>query len=337
MSKGLTALILSGGQGTRLRPLTLYAPKPLLPIANAPFLSYPLALLRKHGTREVVLCTSDALKPYGPFLRDQKRRGTRVSCSKETVELGTAGAVKNAERSIGSDPFFVFNGDVLSDVDLTGLIRYHRQKKALITVVMIPVADPTGYGLVLRRPDGRISRFIEKPSGLKIGTQRRYWINAGMYLFSREALDLIPSGRKSSIERELFPLCLKRRLPLYGYAASPSSYWLDIGTPERFLEANRDAAAGKLKGLRPGPRIAPGTRVHPSAKIGPGTLIGKNCRIEPHAELHGCVLLDGASVGEGAVLENCVVGDRARIQHHSVVRRARIVGNRSILTPYTQL
>src|SRR5438874_7381753 len=146
MSGKHTALILSGGQGTRLRPLTLYSPKPLLPIANAPFLSYPLALLRQHGTREVVLCTSDALKPYAGFIRDQGRLGTRIGCSRETEELGTAGAVKNAEACIKSSPFFVFNGDILSDIDLTRMARFHHEKKALITVALVPVADPTGSG-----------------------------------------------------------------------------------------------------------------------------------------------------------------------------------------------
>lgn len=339
MSGKHTALILSGGQGTRLRPLTLYSPKPLLPIANAPFLSYPLALLRRHGTREVVLCTSDSLKPYGPFIRDQKRLGTRVACSRETVELGTAGAVKNAEPCVQSSPFFVFNGDILSDIDLTKMARFHHERKALITVALVPVSDPTGYGLVLTRPDGRIRRFIEKPAGLRTGEKKAHLINAGMYLFSREALRLIPAGRKYSVERELFPECLKRRLPLMGFAAAPSTYWLDIGTPQRYIQANEDVLVGHLKGLPMSPRPVLGQKndIHKDAVIGEGTVIGNRCRVEAGAVLKKCVVLDGARIGEGAVLEECVIGSHARIGHHTTVRGSKIVGNHSIVTPYSRL
>lgn len=335
----MQALILSGGMGTRLRPLTLYAPKPLLPIANVPHLSYPLALLRAHGVAEAVLCTAEALGPYRPFIREEKKLGTTVRCSRETSELGTAGAIRNAEKYIKSDTFFVFNGDVLTDIDLSAMIRFHKARGAKITVALVPVENPAAYGLVLTDAQGRIRQFIEKPKELLPEWGKKFYINAGIYLFDRSVLARIPKGKKHSTERELFPGCLADGIPFYGFHAD-GAYWLDIGKPESYLKGNIDAldrSRVKMRAGRGQSRIAPGSAVHRTAELHATAVIGKKCRIGARAQLKNCVILDGVKVEEDAVIENCVIGRGARIGRSSTVRGAQVIGDRSVLTPFCKL
>ena len=333
----MEALILTGGKGTRLRPLTLYTPKPLLPIVNVPFLSYPSALLRKYGVDKLVLCTADALRPYRSFIKDEARRGTKVLCSKETRALGTAGAIKNAEAFIRSENFFVLNGDVLTDIDLGAMMKLHKERNAWVTIALVPVPNPSAYGLIVTDGTGRIRSFIEKPERLNKSWGPPYYINAGIYLFNRKVFGLIPKNAPYSSERELFPGALKQNLPLYGYRAK-SSYWLDIGTPEKYLQANLDVLGGrfdvKLKGQS---ARGASNRVHRSAGASRAVIMGKGCSIGPMAKLSNCVLLDQVEIGENVELENCIVGSRVVIGGGSRIRSAKIIGHFSKLSPFSIL
>lgn len=336
----MKALILTGGLGTRLRPLTLYCPKPLLPIANVPFLSYPLALLRKHGVHGAVLCMADSAKPYQSLIRDEQKNGTHVECSRETKELGTAGALKNAERFIQSPLFFVFNGDVLTDIDLTAMIRFHNEKKADVTVALIPVPDPSAYGLAVMDKDHRILKFVEKPPLDTLPKKKNHPINAGIYLYKREILDLIPKNENYSVEKQLYPDCLKRGLSIFGFPVKNSSYWLDIGSPQKFKKANQDMVAHQVKVFQkiiPWKRAGEKNIVHKTAVISEDAVIGKKCRIGAHAVIDGSVLLDGVTIEDHSTLRNCVIGSDVKIEHHSIIENVKIVGNGSIITPFSKI
>jgi mannose-1-phosphate guanylyltransferase len=335
----MKALILSGGKGTRLRPLALYTPKPLLPVANMPFLSYPLALLKHYGIKETILCTSDNETPYKGLFAEQKKLGMKLTCSREIKELGTAGALKNAEKHVG-DTFYVFNGDILSNLDLSAMMSFHKKNNALITIALVPVPDPSAYGLVMMNAENRVVKFIEKPSS-PIQTRRNdTLINIGVYIFNKEVMDMIPAGTPCSVERELFPECLNRKLRVFGFPAAPQTYWLDIGTPEKYLEANMDVIQGRLAGLTPGKPSemarGKGSKVHASASIH-DTVIGPRSKIGPGCSVRNCVLLDGVILDEGVSLKDCVVGSGAKIGHNSIILGPGIIGNNSIITPYSKL
>lgn len=329
----MKALILSGGLGTRLRPLTLYTPKPLLPVANVPFLAYPLALLRKHGIREAVLCSSDLVAPYKNFILNQRAKGTRLICSREFKELGTAGALKNAERWIDSTTF-ILNGDILTDTNLSAMLHFHRRKKSIITVALFPVKDPSSYGLVKLSAGKKISKFIEKPQ-MRNSPGKRWLINAGIYIFEPEVFRWIPKGKKYSVERELFPKCLTQKVPMFGYALNSSTCWIDIGTPEKYLQANREALRGRIHSEAK----SRGTKnqIHRTSVIAKDVVIGSRCKIGSNAILKNSVVLDHVQIGERVLLENCIVGSGCRIGHDATVQNSRIIGNHSIITPFSRI
>lgn len=332
--KKMRALILTGGMGTRLRPLTLYTPKPLLPVANTPFLGYPLSLLRKHGVHEVILCTADSEKPYKKFIGNQKRLGTSVICSREFKELGTAGALKNAQKNVGSS-VFVFNGDVLTDLNLTAMLKFHHLKKACATIAVMRVSDPSSYGLVMFEPSGKIKNFVEKPSAGEV-KKNVYYINAGIYIFEKTIFDKIPYDQRYSVERQLFPDCLKKNIPLYAFVMNSSTYWLDMGTPEKYLQANISMIKKNwLNNVESS--IGKKSVIDKTADIEEENVIGSGCKIGEHAILKKCVLLDRVTIENNAILENCIVGSDSKIGHHTIVKNAKIIGNYSIITPFSRL
>ena len=338
MSKDLTALILTGGMGTRLRPLTLYSPKPLLPIGNLPFLSYPLALLRSHGVKEAVLCTADSPKPYEKFIQQQKKLGTRVTCSREFQSLGTAGALKNAEKFIQASPFFIFNGDVLTDISLRELLKFHRSKRAAITIALIRVTNPQSYGLVLTDKNGKINKFLEKPSLDQLKDEEEFTINAGIYLFEKEVFNLIPPNKIYSTERELFPDCLSRGLPCYGFKVEDACHWIDIGTPEKYLEANQfvTEATPVWDGCKP-QRVGLKHKIHSSATIQKNVVIGHDVSIGEGCALKNSVIGDNVIIGDHCLIENCIIGNCARIEHFSTIQNVKVIGNFSKITAYSKL
>jgi mannose-1-phosphate guanylyltransferase len=280
------AVVLVGGEGTRLRPLTHTIPKPMLPIANRPFLEHQIAHLRAHGIDRVVLACGyrpDAIRAYF---------GAELEYVVEPQPLGTGGAIAYAARAL-SETFVVANGDVLTDLDLSALVRFHRDREARMTLALHPVEDPSRYGVVVTAADGAVTAFVEKPAP---GTAPAVTISAGTYVVEPAVLDLIPAGRAVSVEYEVFPLLVGAGL----YARSSDGYWRDIGTPESYLAAN-------LERMPPGGLVDPSAQVDPAATV-TGSVVGPRCRVEAGAQVSGSVLLEGAVVAAGRTVENRVMG-----------------------------
>jgi mannose-1-phosphate guanylyltransferase len=312
------ALILVGGEGTRLRPLTTTVPKPVLPLANRPFITYVIEWLAAHGVEEVVLSCMFLSAGIKRVLGEQEWNGTRLHYVEEPEPRGTAGAVKFAEAVLG-DRFAVLNGDILTDFDLSALLRAHEETGARATIALIEVDDPSAYGLVLTDADGRITDFIEKPDR---SSQGGAFINAGAYVLERDVLEPLPDDRAVSFEREVFPALVGNGL--YAYRAKGA--WFDIGTPERYLEATGYLLerSGEDVLLGGGCEIAPG------ARIGPMAVLGDGCRIE-EAVVERAVLFDRATVERGAVVRDSIVGRGATIGAGSRLERETVVADRAVV------
>src|ERR671927_972330 len=245
----MQALILAGGKGTRLRPLTVYTPKPIVPICNRPFLLYQLDTLRRAGITDITLSLSYQPNKIEQLLGDGSDFGVKLKYTVEPQPMGTAGAYKFAEDLI-REPTVVFNGDILTDLDLKAVIREHNERKATATVVLTPVNDPQSYGLVETEKDGRIRRFLEKPKAEEITCNT---INAGTYILEPKVLDFVPAGENYSFEYGLFPDLLTRGEKFYAHVPE-DAYWIDIGTPARYLQVHADILAGRVRGLDLGER-----------------------------------------------------------------------------------
>ena len=342
----MQALILVGGEGTRLRPLTLTMPKPVVPLVDRPLIQYMIDWLARHGVDDIVMACGFRAAGVHDVLGEGGGGGPRLRYVEEPEARGTAGAIKFAERFL-DDRFLALNGDVLTDLDLTALMRLHEEREATATLALHPVEDPSAYGLVRRAEDGEIREFLEKPEPDQIDTDE---ISAGAYVLERRVLELIPEGREVSIEREVFPRLVGEGL----YGRRLDGYWMDIGTPERYLQASWDIlerrvetdAGARLdergllvekrskiaKGAEVDPpslietraRIASGARVA-RAVIGTASRIGERavieesalhpgCRIGAGAEIRGAILAAGVEIGDGAKVEpGAVIGEGARI------------------------
>lgn len=356
----MQALILVGGEGTRLRPLTLTTPKPALPLVDRPFMRYMVDWLIRHGVDDIVMACGFKASVLRETLGEGDVGGASISYVEEPEPLGTAGAIRFAADHL-DDRFLALNGDVLTDLDLTALIDLHRRADAVATLALYPVEDPTAYGLVRRREDGEIVEFREKPDPTEIDTDE---ISAGAYVLERSVLDLIPSGRAVSIEREVFPRLVGQGL----YSRRLEGYWLDIGTPERFLQASWDilerrvdtepgrlvdeharivedgtvvdseARIGRSVLIQAASSLAARAEVGDRAVVGPdcvvgegaslsGTLLQRGCRLGPDSAVTGSILAAGVEVGEGARVEpGCVVGAGARIAAGAELPAGTLVG-----------
>ncbi len=320
----MKAIVLAGGEGTRLRPLTWTTPKPLLPIVNRPFLEHQLAWLAGHGVTEVVLSLgykSDAFA--GRSFSDLP-----LQVAAEPEPLGTAGAIRFAAEAGGvTSRFLVCNGDVLTDLDVSGLVRFHEERGAEATIALTRVEDPSAFGVVPTDGDGRVLRFVEKPPPGEAPTD---WVNAGTYVLEPTVLDDIPSGRAVSIERETFPGILARGGGLY---ALPSpAYWLDIGTPAKYLEANanRLARGGGASLLGPGAAVAPGAAVE-------GSVLGAGAVVEAGAKVLRSVLFEGARVGAGAEVTDSVLAAGAHDEAGAAVSGVSIDVPGAVVPPGERL
>jgi len=292
------ALILAGGEGTRLRPLTYTVPKPVLPLAGRPHIAYVIDWLERHGVDDVIVSCG--------FLADEMKGalaelepGVTIRYAEEPDARGTAGAIRFAEDMLG-DRFLVLNGDVLCDLDLSALIAQHGDTGARATIALYPVPDPTGDGLIHRHEDGEITDFLEKPEPEQIDTDE---INAGAYLLERSVLEVIPPDRAVSIEREVFPELIGKGL----YGIRLEGYWIDIGTPDRFLEANWDILEGRVETVV-------------GASVTDRMMVGEGCEVSTTAELkapcvlgRGCEVADGAVIERSVLLDECTVGSGARL------------------------
>jgi len=319
----LKALILAGGLGTRMRPLTYSRPKHLLPIANIPHIEHVFTLLERHGVSEVVLLTSYLAEAFEMTVDRAAQRGLEVTVAHEREPLGTGGALKNAHALVEDDTFLAFNGDVLTDIDITSMVDWHREREAEATIVLTPVDDPSAYGVVPTETDGRVLGFIEKPPAGEAPTNL---INAGVYVCEPRLLDRIPAGRVSSAERELWPEVVQDGTL---FARKTDAYWMDIGTPAKYLQANLDALAGKyVCSAIPHPDekmtlLGPGAEVHESAQVS-SSCLGRGSRVDADAIVERAVLLAGATVGTGATIRDAVLGERAAIGPGVVIEATAI-------------
>jgi mannose-1-phosphate guanylyltransferase len=316
----LEAIMLVGGKGTRLRPLTLSAPKPLLPTAGVPFLAHQLARAAACGITHVVLATSYRAEMFTEAFGDGAQFGLSIDYVYESEPLGTGGGIRNAAarlRGAPDEPVVVLNGDVLSGHDLPAQVDLHRKKDAAVTLHLLPVDDPSRYGCVPTDPSGRVTAFLEKTPN-PVTNQ----INAGCYVFRRSAIDSIPAGQVVSVERDMFPDLIAAGQLVVGYAEN--AYWLDVGTPEAFVRGSCDVVLGRIdSGARPGPAgpflILGETSVHGGAQLSAGTTVGYRAVIEDGAVVSGSVVFDGAAIGAGAVVRDSVVGRDATIADGAVL------------------
>jgi mannose-1-phosphate guanylyltransferase len=320
----MKAVVLVGGEGTRLRPLTETIPKPLVPLVDRPFLDHVLDHLARYGVEEALL-SSPYLEQLFDSFRARRNAGPRVTWITEPAPLGTGGAVTNAARSL-QESFLVLNGDILTDLDLSVLLAHHRETGAAATITLSRVEDARPYGLVSVGPEGRVREFREKPGRLVAGL-----VNAGTYVLEPEALQGVRTDRATSIEREVFPALIGSGVSVRGFVSD--AYWKDVGTPEKYLEATFDALEGRVGGLSyPAPYIDPGAEVSLRSHLGRWVVAGPGARIEAEAEVEDSVLLAGAVVGERAKVRESILGPGARIGSDAIVQGA-VLGEGAAIAP----
>ena len=324
----MQAIVLVGGEGTRLRPLTDDVPKPALTLVDRPFLAYMIEWLGGHGVTEAVLACGFLPDVLQEALGEGEHGGVRLRYVTEPERRGTAGAIRFAADALGADlddRFLALNGDVLTDLDLTALLAAHEERRAQATIALYRVEDAAAYGLVETAAGGEVTAFTEKTGEAAPGE-----INAGAYVLERSVLDLIAPGREVSIEREVFPRLVGAGLG----ARCLEGYWMDIGTPERYLQASWDILEGRVvtrvQPTAPGLLVGSGAEVAPGATIGPRAVVSAGCRVGDGARVSGSVLLDGCSVGAGATVQDSIlaagvtVDDGAALDGDVVGRDARV-------------
>jgi mannose-1-phosphate guanylyltransferase len=309
----MQAIVLVGGEGTRLRPLTETVPKPALTLVDRPFLAYMIEWLASHGVSEVVLACGflpDVLREA--LAGEEERAGVEIEFVVEPERRGTAGAIRFAADELGDrleERFLALNGDVLTDLDLTALQRAHAGRGAKATLGLHPVQDSSAYGLVSCDGEGAVLEFLEKTGETVPGE-----VNAGMYVLDRSVLDLIPAGERVSIERDVFPRLVGDGL----HGLRLDGYWMDIGTPERYLQASWDILEGRVdtrvEPTEPGMLIGPEAKLAPDASLGPRLVLGPGCQVGAGAELRDSVLLEGCVVGDGARVSDSILSAGAEVE-----------------------
>jgi mannose-1-phosphate guanylyltransferase len=324
----LEAILLVGGQGTRLRPLTIGVPKPLLPTAGVPFLAHQLAKAADAGVGRVVLATAYRAGMFRDCLGDGSRFGLELSYIQEDPPLGTGGAIRNASSALrgpADSPVVVLNGDVLSGHDLATQVAAHTKADAAVTLHLVEVPDPARFGCVPTDTGGQVTAFLEKtPNPV---TNR---VNAGCYVFRRDVIEQIPAREAVSVERQTFPALITAGALVMGYL--DDAYWLDVGTPEAFVQGSRDLVLGRLASPAlagvpgiPGERLLlPGAEVDPEASVGGGTVVAAGAAVAAGATVTGSVIFEGARIGPGAVVGDSVLGQGAQVGAGVVLDQAVI-------------
>lgn len=334
----MKAMILAAGVGSRLDPLTRNIPKPMVPIVNKPVMEHIVEKLAACGIKEIMVnlhYLGDQIKEY---FGDGKKWGVNLHYSMEEQLWGDAGSVKRCEKFFDTDTFIVVGGDDLADINIKRILRFHQERKALATIALSLVEDPSEYGIALLNDRGRITRFLEKPKGEVIFSNSA---NTGLYIFDRHILELIPKGVPYGFGNNLFPMLLEQKTRFYGYLTS--NYWKDVGSLRQYQEAHRDALSGRteikipVREVKKYVWVGADVEIDPTAEIGYPVVIGNNCRIEKGAKLleysvlgDGCVLEEnavvkqsilwrGASVMANTILERCVVGDNCRVKSNAAV------------------
>ena len=351
----MKAILLAGGQGTRLRPLTLNTPKPIVPIFGRPFLHYQIdRILQVPEIDEIVLSLNYQPERIEAVFGDGSSLGTRISYVVEPAPLGTAGGIKFASRDI-DHTIVVFNGDVLTQIDLAAVIAMHRARNATATIVLTPVENPAAYGLVETDAGGNILRFIEKPDPAQITTN---YINAGIYVLEPSTFDRIPDGVPWSIERKYFPSLVERQETFVAYPYD--GYWIDIGTPDKYTQVHRDILEGRFHAgpfatpsasrtsvagdavVAPGATIQgpafidAGVTIEDGARVGPRAVVGRGCRLGPGSVVEDSILWPDCVIGAGASVRGTVLGASCRIGQSVSVGAGAVLGDHTSLTDFTR-
>ena len=330
----MQALILAGGKGTRLRPLTVYTPKPIVPVVNRPLIIYQIEVLKRAGITDITLSLSYQPDKIEQLIGSGSEYGVKLSYVTEPSPMGTAGAYRYAMRD-GHETTVIFNGDIITDLDIEKLLDFHSSTGAVATLALAPVADPSRYGLVPVDKSGKITQFLEKPTDQTPSEIKANTINAGVYVLEAKVLELIPKDTNRSFEYDIFPAILEKKLPFFGYVFS-GEYWLDIGTPESYLEAHHDFLAGRIKGFEQArdDRSEVATR----AEVDKASVVGEGCVVKPGARIVNSVIGAGVHVEEKAIIQNSVIWSHTRVAaaaeiNDSIIGRSCHIGRNAIVGP----
>ncbi len=350
----MKAILLAGGKGTRLRPLTVHTPKPIVPILNRPFLYYQIDLLKQvPEIDEVILSLNYQPRRIEEVFGDGEGLGVRLRYVVEPLPLGTAGAVRYAGDAL-KESVVVFNGDVLTQVDLAAVLRLHRERKAKATIVLTPVENPRAYGLVETDPDGNIRRFLEKPGEDEITCNT---VNAGIYVLEPDTFDRIPKDTAWSIERSFFPSLIERGETFVAYIYD--GYWIDIGTPAKYLQVHRDIMDGRYAAppfngtgsawVSSAARVDAGVELHApcfidegavvktGARILPYSVVGRQTHIEDGAVIDNSIVWPNGWIGPEAVLRGSILGRNCHVGRNAAIESAAVLGDKTVITDYSRL
>jgi mannose-1-phosphate guanylyltransferase/phosphomannomutase len=346
----MRAVIIAGGSGTRLRPLTYNTPKPMVPLFNKPFLQYQMELLKRHGITEIIVNLHYLSNVIEDYFGDGSELGLKIFYSREEKALGTAGAVKLAEEFFDDEPLVVLNGDILTDVDLSAILAFHKEKKARATITMIRVTDPTAYGLIFTDGDGQVTRFLEKPSWDEATVDT---VNAGIYVLDPSVFRYVPRNEAYSFERGLFPLLLQLNERVCGYTTD--AYWLDIGSPVKYLQAHTDILLDRVKVELDAERrdgnvwVGKDVDIDPTAEIRGPVFIGDRAKVRKRARIKEFTILnagvcvddkatlehvlvgEGTTIGEEANLTKCIVGRNCHIGASAMMNSNSVVADDSVI------
>jgi NDP-sugar pyrophosphorylase family protein len=351
----MKAILLAGGKGTRLRPLTLHTPKPIVPIFNRPFLQHQIDLLKTvPEIDEVILSLNYQPRRIEEIFGDGSASGLRIRYVVEPNPLGTGGAIKFAAQGV-DDSVVVFNGDVLTAVDLAAVVQLHRERRAQATIVLTPVENPTAYGLVETDAEGNVRRFLEKPNPNEITCNT---INAGIYVLEPSTFDRIPKDTSWSVERAYFPSLVERgdRFVAHVY----DGYWIDIGTPQKYMEVHRDVMAGRFRTqpfagqpnqvtcaagvtVEPGAELQgpcyvdEGAVVKAGARVLPFSVIGRQVHLEDGATISGSIVWANSWVGRDATVTDAILGRNCSIGRNATVRPDAVLGDKTVVTDYSRV
>jgi NDP-sugar pyrophosphorylase family protein len=352
----MKAILLAGGKGTRLRPLTIHTPKPIVPIFDRAFLHYQLDLLRRvPEIDEVILSLNYQPRRIEEVFGDGEGSGLRIRYVVEPAPLGTGGAVRFAAQGI-TDTIVVFNGDVMTSVDVNQVLALHRERRAKATIVLTPVANPSAYGVVETTPDGAVRRFLEKPKPQEITCDT---INAGIYVLEPDTFDRIPKDVAYSIERGYFPSLVERGEPFFAYI--DRGYWIDIGTPEKYVQVHRDMLDGRFNGGlfetadRAKPLIAADARVEDGVRteapcfidsgahikagaiVGRYAVIGRGVVVEEEARVTGSIIWANTRIGQHADVDGAILARNCHVGRYVTLRAPVVLGDKTVLTDYTRI
>jgi NDP-sugar pyrophosphorylase family protein len=351
----MKAILLAGGKGTRLRPLTIHTPKPIVPIFNRPFLHYQIDLLKQvPEIDEVILSLNYQPRRIEEIFGDGSDIGISIRYVVEPAPLGTAGAIRYAGDNL-TESVVVFNGDVLTQIDLAAVLQLHRERQAKATIVLTPVENPTAYGLVETDASGNVTRFLEKPKPDEITTNN---INAGIYVLEPDTFDRIPKDVSWSIERSYFPSLIERGETFVAYVYD--GYWIDIGTPEKYTQVHRDImdgryAAAPFRGLgerhaavSPDARIEPGVAVEgpcfidagvsikAGARVGPYSVIGRQTQLDENAVVDGAIIWPNCRISRDAEVRNAIIGRNCHVGRNVTLNHGAVLGDKTTLTDFTR-